>query len=114
MHHRRRESNQPSGTNDLRLPGPTGVREGSDISAILQQIEERGIRFINLEFSDVVGIVKSVTIPALEFADVPVDGKWFDGSAIEGFARVAETDMYLRPILATYAEIPWVSGSGSV
>ncbi len=114
MHHRPRESNQSSDANDLRLPGPTGVAEGSDISAILQQIEERGIHFINLEFSDVVGIVKSVTIPAREFADVLVGGKWFDGSSIEGFARVAETDMYLRPILATYAEIPWASVSGSV
>jgi glutamine synthetase len=65
------------------------------------------VRFINLEFTDVVGMAKCVTIPVDQLADTLQHGKWFDGSAIEGFARVAETDMYLRPDLPTYAEVPW-------
>lgn len=67
------------------------------------------VRFINLQFSDIVGIVKQVTIPASQW-NVAVDhGIWFDGSSIEGFARVAESDMYLVPDLGTFAVIPWES-----
>ncbi|MGO8949564.1 MAG: glutamine synthetase family protein [Ktedonobacterales bacterium] len=91
---------------------PTGVKEPGGIYHILQQVQARDVRFINLEFCDVVGITKCVTIPSDQFEDVLVHGKWFDGSAIESFARVAETDMYLRPDLATYAEVPWRTAAG--
>ena len=106
------ESRNSTGSSDQDIVGPTGVKEPGEIPRILAQVHERDISFINLEFSDVVGIAKSVTIPANQFEDVLVHGKWFDGSAIESFARVAETDMYLRPDLATFAEIPWRSISG--
>jgi glutamine synthetase len=74
---------------------------------LLEQVERRGIRFINLEFTDISGMAKCVTIPAEQLPDALAHGKWFDGSSIEGFARVAETDMYLRPDNATFAEVPW-------
>ncbi len=106
------ESHNFTGSSSQDIVGPTGVKEPGEIPRILAQVHQRDIRFINLEFSDVVGIAKSVTIPANQFEDVLVHGKWFDGSAIESFARVAETDMYLRPDLATFAEIPWRSISG--
>src|SRR6266446_1666376 len=73
---------------------------------ILAIIESEGVRFVNLEFTDVVGMAKCVTIPIEQFPDCLVHGKWFDGSALEGFARVAESDMYLYPDLDTFAIVP--------
>ncbi len=74
---------------------------------ILARVEEDGIQFINLQFTDVMGIVKSVTIPSAVFEHVIDGGQWIDGSSIAGFTRIAESDMYLIPDLATYAELPW-------
>jgi glutamine synthetase len=93
---------------------PTGVTRPQDALRILEHVETRHIRFINLEFTDVVGLVKAVTIPADQFSDCLAHGKWFDGSAIEGFARVAETDMYLRPDLSTFSQIPWLPATQEV
>src|SRR6266852_3866641 len=73
---------------------------------ILATIEAKRVRFVNLEFTDVVGMAKCVTIPVEQFPDCLTHGKWFDGSAIEGFARVAESDMYLFPDLDTFAIVP--------
>src|SRR6266478_5044184 len=73
---------------------------------ILATIEAEHVRFVNLEFTDVVGMAKCVTIPVEQFPDCLTHGKWFDGSAIEGFARVAESDMYLFPDLDTFAILP--------
>ncbi|HEX9039255.1 MAG TPA: glutamine synthetase family protein [Ktedonobacterales bacterium] len=86
---------------------PPGVASPEDAARIMERVETRGVRFINLEFTDVVGMAKSVTVPASQLRDTLARGRWFDGSAIEGLARVAETDMYLRPDLTTFAEIPW-------
>ena len=61
-------------------------------------IKQEQVTFINLEFTDIVGIVKCVTIPVAQLPDCIEHGRWFDGSALEGFARVAESDMYLFPI----------------
>ncbi len=80
------------------------------VDAIVRKIEEENVRFINLQFTDVVGVVKSVTIPVSQFADTIAHGKWFDGSSIEGFARIAESDMYLMPDLETFAVVPWERG----
>lgn len=68
------------------------------------------VRFINLQFTDVVGMVKNVTIPVVQFNDAVDHGVWFDGSSIEGFVRIAESDMYLAPDLSTFAVIPWERG----
>jgi glutamine synthetase len=54
-----------------------------------------------------MGIVKSVAIPLHQFEDACLNGKWFDGSSIEGFARIAESDMFLVPDLSTWAVMPW-------
>jgi len=77
---------------------------------VLARAEKENVRFVNLQFTDVVGLVKSVTIPAHQFEDCVDHGKWFDGSSIEGFARIAESDMYLDPDLSTFAVIPWERG----
>ena len=72
-------------------------------------VKEQKVEFINLQFTDIVGIIKTVTIPSTQLEDLLDHGVWFDGSSIEGFARVAESDMFLVPDLDTYAVIPWDS-----
>lgn len=76
---------------------------------VLTAIEEQGIAFVILWFTDITGIVKSVTVPASKLGDVIDDGLHFDGSSLEGFARVAESDMVLKPDLSTFAVLPWDS-----
>jgi glutamine synthetase len=79
----------------------------TQLSAIDDIIKRNNIRFVRLQFSDIVGIMKQVTIP-IELWDRAVEqGVWFDGSSVEGFARIAESDMYLVPDLDTFAPIPW-------
>ena len=75
--------------------------------------EKEKVRFVNLQFTDIVGMVKSVTIPIEQLPDCIEHGKWFDGSSIEGFARIAESDMYLVPDLSTFAVIPWERGENT-
>jgi glutamine synthetase len=82
-----------------------------DGARVLAEVERRGVRFINLEFTDISGTAKCVTIPAEQLSDALAHGKWFDGSAIESLARVAETDMYLRPDPATFAHVPGSAGA---
>jgi len=77
---------------------------------ILAEVKDRQIKFIDLQFTDIMGAVKSITIPVNQLADTLDHGIWFDGSSIEGFARIAESDMYLAPDLSTFAVIPWLSG----
>ncbi|MBN8579446.1 MAG: type I glutamate--ammonia ligase [Anaerolineae bacterium] len=80
------------------------------ISDILTRTEQNQIKFIDLQFTDVVGVVKNVTIPVHQLPAALENGIWFDGSSIEGFARVAESDMHLRPDTSTFAIIPWLKG----
>ncbi len=77
---------------------------------ILKQVAENDVKFINLQFTDVMGIVKSVTIPTAIFEHVIDGGQWIDGSSIAGFTRIAESDMYLDPDLSTFAVLPWERG----
>lgn len=77
--------------------------------AILAAVDERGVRFVDLWFTDITGMVKSVTVPTSKLSEVLDDGSHFDGSSIEGFARVAESDMILVPDLDTFTILPWDS-----
>jgi glutamine synthetase len=79
--------------------------------SILQTIDEQHIQFIVLWFTDIMGIVKSVTIPSRKLSDVIDGGLHFDGSSVEGFARVAESDMVLSPDLSTFSVFPWEGDS---
>lgn len=74
---------------------------------VLRQVEERGIRFIRLWFTDVQGFLKSVAINPAELEVAFEEGMTFDGSAIDGYARVQEADMLARPDPATFQIIPW-------
>lgn len=75
--------------------------------AVLAAVEKNGVRFIDLWFTDITGMVKSITVPAGKLAEVMDFGLHFDGSSIEGFARVAESDMILVPDLGTFTVLPW-------
>ena len=78
-----------------------------DKGAVLQECEKLGVLFVNLQFTDLAGSVKAVTIPFSKLAEVIDNGIWFDGSSIEGFTRIAESDMYLVPDLKTFCVLPW-------
>lgn len=70
-------------------------------------IEKSNIRFIYLQFTDLLGTIKNVVIGKDRFRDAIETGVWFDGSSVEGFARIAESDMHLRPDLTTFSVLPW-------
>lgn len=74
---------------------------------ILSRAKEDGVKFICLQFTDVTGTVKSVDIPVNRLESALEDGVWFDGSSVEGFARIQESDMRLLPDKNTYAVLPW-------
>jgi glutamine synthetase len=74
---------------------------------VLRTLEERDIRFVRLWFTDVLGYLKSVAIAPAELEGAFTEGIGFDGSAIEGFARVYESDMVAKPDPATFQVLPW-------
>jgi len=76
-------------------------------SDLLARVEEDRVRFISLQFTDILGTIKSVTIPVGRLEAALEEGIWFDGSSIEGFARIYESDMVLVPDPATYYVLPW-------
>ena len=77
------------------------------IDNIFRRIEKEKIRFIDLWFSDILGSVKNETIPVRNLKKALKEGIWFDGSSVEGFGRIFESDMYLKPDPQTFAIIPW-------
>lgn len=74
---------------------------------IVEKVQEEGIEEIHLQFSDIHGAVKSVAIPSHKLDEALDRGVWFDGSSIEGFTRISESDMFLKPDPETYCKIPW-------
>ena len=79
---------------------------------ILERAEREKVKFLRLQFTDILGTIKNVEIPDRQFEEA-LDGKiMFDGSSIEGFVRIEESDMYLRPDLATFRVFPWPGTSG--
>src|SRR5438874_9211233 len=73
----------------------------------IRRVGDTGADFVYLQFTDILGAVKGVTIPASRLERAFEEGVWFDGSSVEGWARVAESDLYLRPDPATLALFPW-------
>ena len=96
------------------LAAAVGIQSGSlfhhfrDKEQILEQVEKDEVKFVQLQFTDLFGVVKSLTIPIQHLPDSMEFGIWFDGSSIEGFTRIQESDMFLKPDLTTYAVIPWL------
>nr|CAA42729.1 glutamine synthetase [Thermotoga maritima MSB8] len=84
------------------------------IETIKRIIEEENVRFIRLQFTDINGTLKNLEITPDVFLESWEDGIMFDGSSIEGFVRIEESDMYLKPVLDTFAVLPWtVDGAKS-
>lgn len=77
------------------------------VKEVLSKAKKDRVRFIDLQFNDFLGNVKSSTIPIYNLDGALTKGIWIDGSSIEGFARIHESDMYLMPDPATYALLPW-------
>lgn len=78
-----------------------------DTKELISRVKEDDVKFISLQFSDVTGSVKSVDITSERLSSALDDGVWFDGSSVEGFARVQESDMRLVLDPETYAVLPW-------
>ena len=85
---------------------------GKQEDFVLRALEERDVRFVRLWFTDVLGSLKSVAVAPAELEGAFEEGIGFDGSAIEGFARVYESDMLAQPDASTFQILPWRTGDG--
>ncbi|HUZ01720.1 MAG TPA: type I glutamate--ammonia ligase [Thermomicrobiaceae bacterium] len=81
------------------------------VREVLSWAEEDHVGFVNIQFTDITGGLKAVTLPVGELDEALTNGIWFDGSSIDGFARIAESDMFLMPDRSTYGVIPWEEGA---
>ena len=81
---------------------------------IMRMVEEEDVEFIRLQFTDIFGMLKNVAITASQLEKALDNRCMFDGSAIEGFVRIDESDMYLYPDLDTFEVFPWRPQQGKV
>lgn len=81
---------------------------------IIKSVEENGVKFIRLQFTDIFGALKNVAITSGQLKKALSNECMFDGSSIEGFSRIEESDMYLRPDLDTFVIFPWRPQQGKV
>lgn len=84
------------------------------IDDIKHLVEEKEVKYIRLQFSDILGTIKNVEIPVSQLDKALSNKMMFDGSSIEGFVRIEESDMYLYPDLDTFMIFPWTTGKGKV
>jgi glutamine synthetase len=82
--------------------------------AVLKRAEQLKVEFVKLQFTDVFGTTKNVALPVKQLEKALDGDVMFDGSSIEGFVRIEESDMYLKPDLDTFTLIPWQSEYGNV
>ncbi len=81
---------------------------------IMNMIEEEDVKFIRLQFSDIFGRMRNVAVTDSRIGEIIDNGCAFDGSAVEGFSRIEESDMILRPDLDTFTIFPWRPHQGKV
>lgn len=74
---------------------------------LIKRMEADGVKFLSLQFTDLLGTVKSVDLPVHRVPTALEHGVWFDGSSVEGFARIQESDMQLHLDTSTYQVLPW-------
>ncbi|QIL46903.1 type I glutamate--ammonia ligase [Vagococcus coleopterorum] len=84
------------------------------IAEIKEMVERENVRFLRLMFTDVMGTIKNVEVPVSQLDKVLDNKMMFDGSSIDGFVRIEESDMYLYPDLKTWLVFPWDTGGGRV
>jgi len=80
---------------------------GTTIADVLRRVKEEQVQFVQLWFTDLLGNLKSIEIPAATVDVALTEGIRFDGSSIHGFARIDESDMVARPDTETFAVLPW-------
>ncbi len=83
------------------------MNEGKDKQYVLRTCKDQGVRFVRLWFTDILGSLKSFAIMIDELEGALNEGMGFDGSSIEGFARIDESDMVAMPDPSTFTIIPW-------
>src|SRR5207244_1713503 len=83
----------------------------ADTREIIDELKKRRVRFLLLQFTDLLGVNKAVEVPSSQFGRALAGEVTFDGSALEGFARVEEADALLVPDLETFRVFPWDSGT---
>ena len=81
---------------------------------ILRLVEEEDVEFIRLQFTDIFGTMKNVAVTTSQLEKALNNKCMFDGSSIEGFARIEQSDMYLYPDLNTFEIFPWRPQQGKV
>ncbi|MGZ8411196.1 MAG: type I glutamate--ammonia ligase [Gemmatirosa sp.] len=89
------------------MPASSPDLAGATPQDVLALARAEHVRFLRLQFTDILGVNKNVEVPASQFAKALAGDIMFDGSAIEGFVRTEESDMLLRPDLATFRLLPW-------
>ncbi|WP_340098833.1 type I glutamate--ammonia ligase [Salinibaculum salinum] len=85
----------------------TSENISTEAESVLEEIEEKDVDFLRLQFTDILGTVKNVSIPAEQAEKAFTEGIYFDGSSIDGFVRIQESDMRLEPDPSTFAVLPW-------
>ncbi len=78
-----------------------------DKKEIFERIKQDNVKFVSFQFTDVTGTIKSLDAPVYQLEHALDEGIWFDGSSVEGFARIQESDMHLVVDPDTYATLPW-------
>ena len=85
----------------------TNENLSAEAERAIEEIEEKNVDFLRLQFTDILGTVKNVSVPADQAEKAFTEGIYFDGSSIEGFVRIQESDMRLKPDPETFAVLPW-------
>jgi glutamine synthetase len=80
-------------------------------TSLLARVAREKVKFMRLQFTDILGVIKNVEVPDRQFEEALAGRIMFDGSSIEGFVRIEESDMYLKPDLSTFQVFPWTYGS---
>ncbi len=86
------------------IDAPTTPEDKDDV---FELVDDHDVAFVRLQFTDILGHVKNVAIPARQLDKAFDEGIWFDGSSIEGFVRIQESDMRLEPDARSFAILPW-------
>ncbi len=100
--------------------GCTGKEEDQELrkqytrQEVIEIAKQQNVRYLRLQFTDLLGIVKNVEVPISQLEKALNNKIMFDGSSIEGFVRIEESDMYLYPDLSTWLIFPWHSADGKV
>ncbi len=84
-----------------------GYSESEQQERVLETVRRESVRFVHLQFMDILGNVKTVTIPAAKLMKAIEDGAVFDGSSVVGYATIEESDMRAKPDLSTFKVLPW-------